>query len=169
MKYKMIAPIPPLPRQNLSSNLGGLTEEQSHAKNRAPSRLPHSQLPLEQVANHLLPGKVRRLPQRREVERAGQAVGEAEEEHGRDPAAGVFEREAGLGHLVLLGVAAAQVVHAAGRVDLGLVLAGDVGELRAGEDVEVVVGGVAAGVAFCADGGACSVLVQERASLNRGE
>ncbi|KAK1247878.1 hypothetical protein MKX07_000766 [Trichoderma sp. CBMAI-0711] len=87
-------------------------------------------------------------------ESAGQAIGEAEEEHGRDPAAGVLERKAGLGHLVLLRVAAAQVVHAAGRVDLWLVLAGDVGELRAGEDVEVVVGGVAAGVAFCADGGA---------------
>lgn len=39
-------------------------------------------------------------------------------------------------------------------VDLGLVLAGDVGGLGAGEDVEVVVGGVAARVAFCADGGA---------------
>lgn len=32
--------------------------------------------------------------------------------------------------------------------------AGRVGDLRAGEDVEVVVGGVAAGVAFGADGGA---------------
>lgn len=46
------------------------------------------------------------------------------------------------------------MVDGAGRVDLGLEGAGGVGELGAGEDVEVVVGGVAAGVAFRADGGA---------------
>lgn len=46
------------------------------------------------------------------------------------------------------------MVHAALRVDLGLVGSGDVGELGALEDVEVVVGGVTAGVAFGADGGA---------------
>lgn len=117
---------------------------------------PHSisELALEQIANHLLARNIRRLPQRREIQRAGQAVGKPKEEHGRDPAARVLEREAGLGHLVLLDVAAAQVVHAARRVDFGLVLAGHVGHLRAGEDVEVVVGGVPAAVAFCADGGA---------------
>lgn len=42
-------------------------------------------------------------------------------------------------------------------VDFGGVGAGCVGELRAGKDVEIVVGGVAAGVAFCADGRACKV------------
>ena len=46
------------------------------------------------------------------------------------------------------------MVHGAGRVDLGLELAGDVSQLGAGQDVKVVVGGVAAGVAFGADGGA---------------
>lgn len=46
------------------------------------------------------------------------------------------------------------MVHRAGRVGLGLVGAGDVGELGAVQDVEVVVRGVAACVAFCADGGA---------------
>ena len=46
------------------------------------------------------------------------------------------------------------MVHRAGRVDFGFEGAGDVSELRAGQDVEVVVGGVAAGVAFGADGGA---------------
>lgn len=45
-------------------------------------------------------------------------------------------------------------MHAAGGVDLGLELAGDIGELGTLEDVEVVVGGVTAGVAFGADGGA---------------
>lgn len=43
---------------------------------------------------------------------------------------------------------------AAGRVDLGLVLSGNVSPLLAGQDVEVVVGGVAAGVALSSDGGA---------------
>lgn len=46
------------------------------------------------------------------------------------------------------------MVHRALRVDLGLVGSGDVGELGALEDVEVVVGGVTAGVTFGADGGA---------------
>lgn len=111
-----------------------------------------SQLALEQVPNHLLARNVRRLPQRREVKRAAQTIRKAKEEHGRDPAAGVLEREAALGHLVLLGVAAAQVVHASRGIHLGFVLAGDVGDLRAGQDVEVVVGRVAAGVALCANG-----------------
>jgi hypothetical protein len=128
--------------------------------------IPLSELALEQIANHLPARNVRRLPQRREVKRAGQAVGEAKEEHGRDPAARVLEREAGLGHLVLLDVAAAQVVDAAGRVDLGLVLAGHVGQLSAREDVEVVVGGVAAAVTFCPDGGACGDLLLELSFLS---
>jgi hypothetical protein len=53
-------------------------------------------------------------------------------------------------------VAATQVVDGAGRVELGGVGGGGgvVGELGAGQDVEVVVGRVAAGVAFGADGGA---------------
>jgi hypothetical protein len=46
------------------------------------------------------------------------------------------------------------VVDAAGRVHLGLVRAGDVGKLGAAEDVEVVVGRVAARVALGADRGA---------------
>ncbi|KAG5912919.1 hypothetical protein E4U53_005095 [Claviceps sorghi] len=98
---------------------------------------------------------MRRLPQRGKVKRARQAVRVAEEEHGRDPAARVLEREAALGHLVLLHLAAAQVVDAAGGVNLCGVLAGHVGPLLAVEDVEVVVCGVAAGVALGADGGAC--------------
>lgn len=120
---------------------------------------PASQLALEQVPNHLLARNVRRLPERRKIKRAGQAVGEAKEEHGRDPAAGVLEREAALGHLVLLGVAAAQVVHAAGGIHLGFVRAGHVGDLRAGQDVEVVVGCVAAGVALCANGRALGISI----------
>lgn len=46
-------------------------------------------------------------------------------------------------------------MHATGGVDLGLELAGDVGELGTLEDVEVVVGGVATSVAFSSDGGTC--------------
>jgi hypothetical protein len=51
------------------------------------------------------------------------------------------------------------MMHAALRIDLGFVGTGRVGELRAREDVEVVVGGMAAGVAFCAYGCAWGVLV----------
>lgn len=46
------------------------------------------------------------------------------------------------------------MVNTAGRVDLGLVGTGDVGELGALEDVEVIVCGVASGVSFSADSSA---------------
>lgn len=112
----------------------------------------HLKLPDQEVSNHLPAGDDHGAVEGRYVEGAGQAVGEAEEEHGRDPAAGVLEREAALGHLVLLHDAPLQVVHAAGRVDLGLELAGDVGPLLARQDVEVVVRRVSPRVAFGADG-----------------
>lgn len=112
------------------------------------------ELALKQVADHLAAGNDGGAPEGREIERAAEGIGIAEEQHGRDPAARILEREAALGHLVLFDGAADEVVDGTGRVDLGLVLAGDVGSLSAGEDVEVVVGGVAAGVTLSADGSA---------------
>ena len=85
------------------------------------------------------------------VEGAGEGVGEAEEEHGGDPAAGVLEGEAALGHAVLADEAAGHPVHGAGRVDVGLEVARLVVPLLAREDVEVIVGRVAARVALRAD------------------
>lgn len=90
------------------------------------------QLELHQVANHLPARHPRRRPQRREIQRRRERISIPEEEHRRNPAARVLEREAGRVHLVLLDFAAAQVVHGAGRVDFGLESAGDVGELGAG-------------------------------------
>lgn len=120
-----------------------------------PSQNPKNlQLELHQIANHLPSRYPRRRPQRREIQRRRERIRVPKEQHRRNPAARVLEREARRLHLVLLDFATAQVVHGAGRVDFGLELAGDVGELCAGQDVEVVVGGVAAGVAFGADGGA---------------
>lgn len=111
------------------------------------------QLELQQVADHLDSTDAAGGPQSREVEGAGEGIGVAEEQHGRDPATSVLQREARLIHLVLLDLAADKVVHATGGVDLGLELAGDVGQLGTLQDVEVVVGGVATGVALGADGG----------------
>lgn len=109
----------------------------------------------QQLSNHLLASDAHRRPQRGEVDGAEQAVREAEEQHGRDPAAGVLHGEAArLGHHVLLDVAAVHPVHAAGRVHLGLELARHERVLRARQDVEVVVGSVAPAVALGADGGA---------------
>ena len=120
------------------------------------SQLPFFSLEfaLGQVRNCLAARYPRCLPERRKVEGARQPIGEAKEEHGRDPPPGILKGKAALGHLVLLGVAAAKVVHTARGVDFGLVRTRHIGRLSAGEDVEVVVGGVAAGVAFGADGGA---------------
>lgn len=116
------------------------------------------QLVLQQVADHLTGSDARGSPQGREVQGAGEGIGVTEEEHGRDPATGVFKRKARLIHLVLLDLAADQVVHAAGGVDLGLELAGNVGELGTLDDVEIVVGSVAASVAFSSDSGTCGEL-----------
>ena len=113
------------------------------------------QLTLEQVVDHLATSDASGIPEGREVEGAGQAVGKAKEEHGRDPASSVLEREAALGHLVLLDIAAAKVVDAAGGIHLGLVLARDVSQLSSRKDVEVVVGGVATSVTLGTDGSAC--------------
>lgn len=116
--------------------------------------ISHLQLKLEQVGNHLTSGNTRGRPESREVQGGREGIGVAEEEHGRDPATGVLEREARGLHLILLDLAAAQVVHGAGGVGLGLVGARHVGELGAVQDVEVVVRGVTAGVALGSDGGA---------------
>ena len=112
------------------------------------------QLALDQVVDHLATGDASGVPKGREVEGAGKTVGETKEEHGRDPATSVLESEAALGHLVLLDIAAAKVVNATSRVDLGGVLARDVSQLSSGEDVEVVVGGVATGVTLGTNGSA---------------
>lgn len=111
------------------------------------------QLELQQVAHHLARSNAGSRPQSGEVEGAGKGIGVAEEQHGRDPAPSVLEGEARAVHLVLLDLAADKVVHGTGGVLLGLEGSGDVGELLAVQDVEVVVRGVAAGVALGADGG----------------
>jgi hypothetical protein len=136
-----------------------------------PTPLPTAnlKLALQQVPTHLPSRDPRHAPQSWEVEGARQTIAETEEHHGRDPAARVLEREAAVGHLVLLDGAAAQVVHAARVVDLGLVLAGDVGELCAGKDVEVIVGCVAAGVALCADRGSWFTWLDVTEDRGRGE
>lgn len=120
----------------------------THLIDLCPSGL---ELALEKVLNHLTTSDVRRLPQGRNVEGTRQAVGEAKEQHGRDPATSVLKSEASFRHLVLLDLTTAQVVDRTLGISLGLVLAGDVSLLLAVQDVEVVVGGMAAGVALSAD------------------
>jgi hypothetical protein len=96
------------------------------------------------------------VPQSREVEGTGKAIGETETKHGRDPTTSVLESKASIIHLVLLDLAAAQMVHAALGVDFGLVVSssGRVGGLSSLENVEVVVCGVATTVSFSSNGGA---------------
>lgn len=112
-------------------------------------------LPPQQILNHFATCDSRRGPQRREIKGAGESIGITEEKHGRDPTTSVLEGKAGLLHLVLLDLAAAEVVHGARGIDLRLESTGNVRDLGSLEDVEVVVCGVAAGVAFGANRGAC--------------
>jgi hypothetical protein len=109
------------------------------------------ELAQQQVSNHLTAGDPSRPPQRWEVERRAQAIGEAKEQHWRDPAPSVLEGEAALRHLVLLHGATVQVVHGTRRVNLREVLAWCVCPLLARQDVEIVISRVAAGMALRAD------------------
>lgn len=110
------------------------------------------QLANGEVPYHLAAGDEGGAPEGVQVEGGEEAVGEAEEHHGWDPAAGVLEREAALGHLVLLHGSPAQVVYRPGGEDLGLVVARCVGPLLPCQDVEVVVRGMSTGVSFRAHG-----------------
>jgi hypothetical protein len=120
-------------------------------KSQFPSQLPSP----NQIPHHLPPRNPRCPPQRDPIQRARKRICIPEPQHGRDPATRVLERETRAVHLVLLHFAASQVMYAALGVHFGLVRAGRVGELFAADDVEVIVGGVAAGVSFGANGGAC--------------
>lgn len=111
-------------------------------------------LPAQQVRDHFAAGDSRRGPQGREVKGAGESIGVTEEKHGRDPTTGVLEGKARLLHLVLLDLAAAEVVDGARGVDLRLKSARNESDLSSLKDVEVVIGGVAAGVALGANRGA---------------
>lgn len=98
-----------------------------------------SELALEQVTQCLAAVDPDSAAEGLDVEGAGEGVGEAEEEHRGDPAAGVLEGEAALGQAVLADLAAAHVVHAAGGEHHGLEVARRVRPLLPRQDVEVVV------------------------------
>lgn len=117
-----------------------------------PGSKPFSQLEPQQIPHHLPARNPRRPPQRREIQGAGKRICISKPQHGRDPSPRVLQRETGRLHLILLDGTALEMVHAALRVDLRFVGSGRVGELRAGEDVEIVVGRVAATVPFGTDG-----------------
>lgn len=123
------------------------------------------QFHLQQVLDHLATGDARSRPQSREVKGTREGIGVTKEEHGRDPTTRVFQGKARVGHPVLLDLAATQVVDGAPGVDLGIVGTGGEGELGALEDVEVVVGGMASGVAFSADGGAWIIRMRIRREI----
>lgn len=118
------------------------------------SETSHLQLEFEQVGDHLAAGDARGRPESREVQGGREGIGVAKEEHGRDPATGVLKRETRRVHLVLLDLATTEMVHGTGGVGLGFVGTGDVGELGAVQDVEVVVRGVTASVALGSNSGA---------------
>lgn len=96
------------------------------------------------------------MPKSREVKSAGKPIGETESKHRGNPTTGILQSEASIIHLVLLDLTTAQMVYAALRVDLGLVVACSrrVGSLSTLEDVEVVICSVATSVSFGSNGSA---------------
>lgn len=74
-----------------------------------------------------------------------------EEQHRRDPTPGIFEREAGLSHAILLHFPPAQVVHGTRGVDFGFEGPRRVGILCPVQDVEIIVRRVATRMAFRSD------------------
>jgi len=94
------------------------------------------------------------LPQGDDVEGGGEQISEPEEEHGGDVTLGVLQCEAGIGHTVLLGDVAGEVVLVTDAVDLLSKAIGGGGPLLAVDNSEVVIGDEAAGVALSSGGGA---------------
>lgn len=72
-------------------------------------------------------------------------------------------------HGILLHDAPNEVVHVSGVINLPGKCAGGVGDLTAGKDVEVVVCGVSAGMAFGADGCAKDDDVSEKGECQWGD
>ena len=89
-----------------------------------------------------------RLPEICPVQRAGERIGEAKRQHGRDPALRELEAEARPRHGVLVRLAPAKVLLLARAVDAGRQVARARGALLADEHGEVVVGHVHARVSF---------------------
>jgi len=88
------------------------------------------------------------MPQRLPIECTSERIGKAKRQHKRNPTLRELKRPTTLVHLVLLNVSTAKMVHGAFGIALLDERVGRVGPLLAFEDVEVVVGGVAARVAL---------------------
>lgn len=116
-------------------------------------KLPHTQ-----ILPHLPRRDPARTPQILIIQRARHHIRESKEQHRRDPASGVLKRKARVFHLILLDRAAGEVMYAPRGIDFWFVRARArrVGGLGPSENVEVVVDGMLACVAFSADGGTCS-------------
>jgi hypothetical protein len=115
----------------------------------------HLQLSLKEVSDHLSASDACSGPEGGEVQGARKSVRVAKTQHRRDPSTGIFESKAGIFHLVLLDIAAAQVVNASLWVRLGFIRSGAPSELGALENVEIVVCSMAARVAFGPDCSSC--------------
>lgn len=109
-------------------------------------------LPPQQIPNHLAPSDPDSVVECDEVHGGEEAVCETEWEHEGDPAPRILQSPTFRLHGILLHDAPNEVVHVSGVINLPGKCAGGVGGLTTGKDVEVVVCGVSAGVAFGADG-----------------
>ena len=112
---------------------------------------PHLQFPPQQIRDHLPARHPGSPPQCREVQGTREGIRVAKAQHRRDPAPSILERETRFVHLILLDSAATEMVYAALGIDFRLIGSWRVGELRTGQDVEIVIGGVSACVTFGAD------------------
>lgn len=111
-------------------------------------------LPPPQIPHHLPPRNHRRPPQRPKIQRTTKRIRIPKPHHRRNPTSRILERKTRTFHFVLFDLPSSQMMYISRRVDFWFVgvCGWVVGQLSAGENVEVVVCCVSARVAFGSDG-----------------
>lgn len=139
----------------LSYNLHHRSPFKTKESSPSPLLIKYSQLPPQQICNHLPSCNNTGPPKCREIKRTTKRIGISKAQHGRNPTSGILKSKTSIIHLILFYITSSQMVNTALGIDFWLVRTRDVGGLCSGEDVEVVVCCVTTCVTLCANCCSC--------------
>jgi hypothetical protein len=142
------------PTSTLTPHLPGLPICPHHKPAPPPNNSPlsTSQLPQQQIPNHLPSRNPRSSPQSRKIEGTRKRIRVPKPKHRRDPTPGVLQRKTGFTHGILLHLSPFEMMNRTCGIHLRGIRAGRVSVLGPVQNVKVVVCSMAAGVALGADG-----------------
>lgn len=118
-------------------------------------RSNHSKLEPSQILHNLSSSNIRSSPESWQVQGAAQAVCKSKEQHRWNPSSCVLQSEALVIHLILLDCSTVKVVNATLRINFWLKASRSVSQLGSNENMEVIIGCVATGMAFGSNSGTC--------------